>query len=63
MLKGTVKFFSDIQEYGFITSEISNQEIFVYASGLIDNIQKNDQVIYNIAFDLDGAYAINVKLA
>ena len=38
MSKGTVKFFNEAKGFGFIKDE-NGQEIFVHATGLIDEIQ------------------------
>jgi len=63
MSNGTVKFFNESKGYGFITEDESGSEIFVLASGLIDEIKENDQVTYDVTEGKKGMNAINVKLA
>lgn len=62
MKTGTVKFFNDSKGFGFITSD-DGQEIFVHVSGLIDKINQNDQVTFEVAQGKKGLNAVNVKLA
>ena len=45
MKKGTVKFFNVTKGFGFIKEE-GGQEIFVHATGLIDKIKENDNVVF-----------------
>lgn len=59
-MKGTVKFYNDEKGYGFIKDE-SGKEIFVHASGLIDNITENDRVTFDIAEGKKGPNAVNVQ--
>ena len=44
MVKGKVKWFNDQKGFGFISQSEDRSEIFVHASGLIDEIRENDQV-------------------
>jgi CspA family cold shock protein len=62
MKKGTVKFFNEAKDFGFITGE-DGQEIFVHATGLNDTITENDQVSYDTEVGRRGINAINVSLA
>jgi cold shock protein len=62
MKKGTVKFFNDIKGFGFIKDENSNNDYFVHASGLVDNIRENDQVTFDLQEGKKGLHAVNVKL-
>ena len=62
MNKGTVKFFNRSKGYGFITEEETNQEHFVHASGLIDEINKGDAVEFELKEGKKGMNAVNVKL-
>ncbi|MCD6065660.1 MAG: cold-shock DNA-binding protein family [Bacteroidetes bacterium] len=62
MNKGTVKFFNDAKGFGFIKGE-NGQEIFVHASGLSEEIQENDEVVYDTQDGRKGLNAINVRLA
>ena len=63
MPSGTVKFFNETKGFGFIHSVESNQDIFVHASGLIDQIRENDQVTFEVAEGKKGLNAVNVALA
>lgn len=62
MKKGTVKFFNVTKGFGFIKEE-GGQEIFVHATGLIDKIKENDEVVFETQEGKKGINAINVKLA
>ncbi|HEY6082564.1 MAG TPA: cold shock domain-containing protein [Chitinophagaceae bacterium] len=62
MKKGTVKFFNSAKGFGFIKSE-DGQEIFVHVTGLIDEIQENDEVTFEVAQGKKGLNAVNVRLA
>jgi len=63
MSNGTVKFFNESKGFGFITEDETGNEIFVHASGLIDEIRENDQVTYDVTEGKKGLNAVNVKLA
>ncbi len=63
MQEGTVKFFNVTKGFGFITPTNGGQDIFVHVSGLYDNIQENDKVMYETQNGPKGLNAINVKLA
>lgn len=60
MNKGTVKFFNESKGFGFIKSE-TGEDIFVHASGLVDQIQENDEVTFDTKEGKKGLNAINVK--
>ncbi len=62
MKKGTVKFFNVTKGFGFI-KEDGGEEIFVHATGLIDEIKENDEVVFETQEGKKGINAINVKLA
>ncbi len=62
MKKGTVKFFNDSKGFGFITEEGSNNEYFVHVSGLIDEIQENDSVEFELKEGKKGLNAVDVKV-
>lgn len=62
MNKGTVKFFDNAKGFGFIKGE-DGQEIFVHVSGLIDDINDNDEVTYDTQEGRRGLNAINVSIA
>ncbi|GET22349.1 MULTISPECIES: cold-shock protein [Prolixibacter] len=63
MNKGTVKFFNDTKGFGFIKDEESNNEYFVHVTGLVDEIQENDEVTFDLQEGRKGLNAVNVKLA
>jgi CspA family cold shock protein len=62
MNKGTVKFFNDAKGFGFIKGE-DQQDIFVHATGLNDEIRENDSVTYDTENGRNGLNAVNVSLA
>jgi len=63
MSKGTVKFFNESKGYGFIKEEETEKEYFVHASGLIDNIKEDDEVVFELKEGRKGLNAVDVKLA
>lgn len=63
MQLGTVKFFNETKGFGFITPNNGGSEIFVHASGLIDNIRENNEVSYDVVEGQKGPNAVNVKIA
>ncbi len=63
MNKGTVKFFNVSKGYGFIKDLDSDNEYFVHATGLIDQIKENDEVTFELQEGKKGINAVNVKLA
>ncbi len=62
MNKGTVKFFNEAKGFGFIKGE-NGQEVFVHATGLMEEIRENDEVVYDLQMGKKGENAVNVKLA
>lgn len=62
MNKGTVKFFNESKGYGFIKNEESNEEYFVHANGLVDEIRQDDEVTFDLEEGRKGVNAVNVKL-
>jgi len=60
--QGTVKFFNSQKGFGFISQNDTGKEIFVHVSGLIDEIQENDQVAFDVEEGRKGLNAINVKI-
>ena len=61
MSKGTVKFFNSEKGFGFIKGD-DGKEIFVHASGLVDQISENDEVTYDVKDGKKGLNAVNVKI-
>lgn len=62
MKEGTVKFFNNSKGFGFIKPSDSSEDIFVHQSGLIDDIQENDRVEYELERGKKGMNAVRVKL-
>ena len=60
--RGTVKFFNEDKGYGFIKDEQTQDSIFVHVSGLVDPIQENDKVTYEVEMGQRGPNAVNVKV-
>ncbi|MER2999516.1 cold-shock protein [Pontibacter populi] len=63
MNNGTVKFYNDLKGFGFIKETNSDQEYFVHASGLVDEIRENDEVVFELQEGRKGLNAVNVKRA
>lgn len=61
MKNGTVKFFNSEKGFGFIKEE-GGTEIFVHASGLIDEIRENDTVEYEVQEGKKGLNAVKVRV-
>ncbi|HEY0652819.1 MAG TPA: cold shock domain-containing protein [Chryseosolibacter sp.] len=61
-MQGTVKFFNETKGFGFITPNNSNTDIFVHASGLVDQIRENDKVEFEEERGKKGMNAVNVTL-
>ena len=62
MNKGTVKFFNQSKGFGFIIDDESKTEYFVHVTGLIDKINENDAVEFELQEGRKGLNAVNVKL-
>jgi cold shock protein len=63
MQKGTVKFFNETKGFGFIKPDDSaEQDIFVHATGLIDQIRENDKVQFEIQQGKKGLNAVKVQV-
>ncbi|HTO34603.1 MAG: cold shock domain-containing protein [Flavobacteriaceae bacterium] len=61
MQEGTVKFFNESKGFGFISQTNANEDIFVHTTGLLDNVQENDEVVFDIERGKKGLMAVNVK--
>jgi CspA family cold shock protein len=59
-MQGIVKFFNEAKGFGFITPSNSKTDIFVHISGLVDEIQENDEVSYDEQAGKKGMNAVNV---
>ena len=62
MNKGIVKFFNQSKGFGFIIDDESKTEYFVHVTGLIDEINENDEVEFELQEGRKGLNAVNVKL-
>ena len=60
-IQGTVKFFNEEKGFGFIKHDNSSKETFEHANGLIDQIEANDKVIFDVQEGRKGPNAVNVK--
>ncbi len=59
---GTVKFFNESLQFGFIKDSNSSNEYYVQASGCIDAIKEGDNVSFDLRNGPRGLTAINVKV-
>lgn len=62
-LQGTVKFFNSEKGFGFIKNANGGEDIFVHATGLVDEIKENDEVEFELQQGRKGMNAVNVTLA
>jgi len=62
MKNGIVKFFNESKGYGFIIDNETKKEYFVHISGLIDKVNENDEVAFDLKEGQKGLNAIEVKL-
>ncbi|GAB3998114.1 hypothetical protein GCM10028807_44940 [Spirosoma daeguense] len=58
---GIVTLFNKSKGYGFIRDQQSQQSVFVHQNELIDPIQENDKVTFEIKMTPKGASAVQVK--
>jgi CspA family cold shock protein len=65
MERGTVKWFDEVKQFGFITPDIGKKDIFVHASKVVSLdrvLDKGDRVEYEIEEGPKGPQAKNVTL-
>jgi CspA family cold shock protein len=62
MQEGTVKFFNELKGFGFISPQNGQPDVFVHASGLIDQIRENDKVKFNVIEGKKGVNAVDVEV-
>ena len=60
--QGKIKFFNEGKGFGFITEEGIEKDHFVHVSGLIDEVQENDTVEFELQEGKKGLNAVNVKV-
>lgn len=58
---GKVSFFDHSKGFGFIIENLSQEKYFVHVSGLIDVIQENDNVSFELERGMKGMNAVGVK--
>ncbi len=63
MNTGTVKFFDQTKGFGFIVNNETKEEIFVHVTGLVQEIQENDIVVFEVVQGKKGLNAVNVQQA
>ena len=63
MKTGKVKFYNSEKGFGFIIDNETNKDVFVHRSGLIDTINVDDEVSFEIKEGQKGPNAVDVKLA
>ena len=59
--KGRVDFFNHDKGFGFIKETDSDEKHFVHVHGLIDDIEENDHVTYELEKGMKGMNAVRVK--
>jgi len=59
--EGKVSFFDSSKGFGFIIDSSSQEKYFVHVSGLIDEIQENDKVTFELEKGMKGMNAVRVK--
>ncbi|MCI5080884.1 MAG: cold shock domain-containing protein [Saprospiraceae bacterium] len=60
--KGIVQFFLQDRGFGYIRDLSNREEFHVKAKHTLQNIQKGDQVLFRVAEDKHGLYAIEVEV-
>ncbi len=61
--KGSVEFFNDSKGYGFIKESDTHEKYFFHVNGLIDEVEENDKVIFELEKGQKGMNAVRVKKA
>ncbi len=61
--KGTITFFNESKGYGFIKDQVTQESIFVHANGLLEQVNENNKVIFEVEMGPKGPNAVRVKLA
>lgn len=58
---GVVTMFKDDKGYGFIKDSKTQESVFVHINSLIDRIQQNDKVTFEVEMGVKGKNAVGVK--
>lgn len=58
---GVVTMFKDDKGYGFIKDSKTQESVFVHINSLIDRIQQNDKVTFEVEMGAKGKNAVGVK--
>lgn len=61
MKEGIVKFFNNTKGFGFIKQTDTGEDIFVHSTGLIDQINENDKVEFEVENGKKGLNAVKVR--
>ncbi len=59
--KGKVSFFDSSKGFGFIMENDTQEKYFVHVSGVLEEIQENDKVAFELEKGLKGMNAVRVK--
>lgn len=59
--EGKVSFFDTSKGFGFIIDSVNQEKYFVHVSGLLEPIQENDKVTYELERGQKGMNAVRVK--
>ena len=59
--QGKVSFFDRSKGFGFILDSEDQEKYFVHVSGLIDEIEENDKVSFELEKGMKGLNAVRVK--
>lgn len=59
--KGKVSFFDSSKGFGFIIENDTQEKYFVHVSGVLEEIQENDKVSFELERGLKGMNAVKVK--
>jgi cold shock CspA family protein len=60
--RGIVTFFDNSKGFGFIKDLSNQQDIFVHINGLLEPIQENNRVSFEVMKGKKGLNAVNVKI-
>ncbi len=61
--KGVVTFFDKTKGFGFIRDSTTKHDLFVHVNGLLEAIQENNLVQYEVVKGPKGLQAVNVKIS